>query len=320
MHGRDFVTSFGGEHNLTVTLGVEHDDDEPVADNSGTPILTVLGQYEADQDWIPMLAGIANERWPEGFTPNKPNDFLFDYYHPGLQALCRSAGQELTNTARRFIGLMRWRFDNPSLGAPDRIGWRSTEWSTDGQGWEPLHYRLYMTASLSQAQISLTPCRQLVVEDLASTDVDEPLGREIWHVAARSDDSRVRIILGVTAVEVELKRHVTELVPHVSWLATNAPSPPIVKWIKDYLPTLPGVDAQYLPPKRLRAIMETAITLRNDLVHAGSMRAVPKISPDDILVACSDLLWLLDVYRGHEWAAEHLSDQTRIDLGLDPQP
>jgi len=166
----------------------------------------------------------------------------------------------------------------------------------------------------------LIPARQAVVESLMSGSSDEPLGREIWHQAVRADDARVRLILAVTAVEVEIKRTIGDLAPVAGWLATEAPAPPIVKMLKNYLPRLRNVQDKFAPPpKRLLSVIGAAVEVRNKLVHVGSPAAdvntqLKTTTVDEVVECSSDLLWLLDIYRGHAWAEEHLSDTLRTEL------
>jgi hypothetical protein len=99
-------------------------------------------------------------------------------------------------------------------------------------------------------------------------------------------------------------------------------SPPILKMIRQYLPTLPGVRQDRLPTKALWRSLEKAVDIRNKVVHAG-LGPLPSWAndddwptPGDILYATSDLLWLFDMYRGHWWAERHLSDSTLVEFGV----
>lgn len=149
----------------------------------------------------------------------------------------------------------------------------------------------------------------------------EPLGREIWHVAANTDP-RSAVILAVTAVEVEVKRLISEFAPKTAWLVANLPTPPIVKLVKAYLPIIIAIPPHQLPPPRLMSTLEKAVELRNSFVHggfqaSGRWAAASDLSPQDvekILEASSDLLWLFDLYRGHTWAISYLSESTRLSV------
>ena len=59
---------------------------------------------------------------------------------------------------------------------------------------------------------------------------------------------------------------------------------------------------------------------RNKLVHTGADHPATE-ETIAALDAVTDLLWLLDFHLGHSWAAEYLSYQTQLDLGLlQPSP
>jgi hypothetical protein len=105
------------------------------------------------------------------------------------------------------------------------------------------------------------------------------------------------------------------LVPAAEWLVMELPSPPIRKIVSDWLPTLP-IQSHYLPTKRLRRALNKAVEARNEIVHTGH---TPSVDVPGLLEATADLLRLFDVYRGHDWALEHVSDETRQELGLAPR-
>lgn len=132
------------------------------------------------------------------------------------------------------------------------------------------------------------------------------------------------MILSVSAVEIELKRLIGQLVPEAEWLIRNLPAPDIFKIVKDYLARLPDIPKNIQPPKNLQKSLQGAIQLRNDLIHVGQPKGTERDATiaevakhcNSVLAMASDLLWLFDAYRGHEWALEHLSSRTRETLGL----
>lgn len=55
------------------------------------------------------------------------------------------------------------------------------------------------------------------------------------------------------------------------------------------------------------------MTLRNQVAHANA-QPLKSETIESVLLAVRDVLWLMDFYRGHTWAWEHLRDSTRAQL------
>jgi hypothetical protein len=287
---------------------------EPEISNSGDSMLAIFSTQQVPYTWMEILQGIASGRWPAGFVPQTPNSFLFNFYPKEMQDFCISAVERLKDQLREFYGLMRWRLhDNISPGAHITSG--QVEWSNDGHAW----HRLRMVPRYSGKilpQINLSPAVKEALDDVVHMKLKEPLGREIWHVARKEADPRTAVILAVTAVEVEVKRLISEFVPDSEWLVANLPSPPAFRLIKTYLPMIINIPTNQIPPKNLIKSLQAGIELRNTFVHGGlqGWGATSDLSPDqveEVMTTSSDLLWLFDLYRGHSWAVSYLSEETR---------
>lgn len=292
---------------------------EPGISNSGRPMLGVFSAHDVPQSWMATLQGIEVGNWPPGFVLKTPNSYLFDFYPKEMQDLCTKAAEDLKDQIRGFFGLLRWRLhDNVSAG--DDISPGQLEWSDDGHAWHELHKRWTFSGRIVP-QIRLSPQIKDALDDLVHTKTKEPLSRDIWHVAANTDP-RTAIILAVTAVEVEVKRLISEFVPKSEWLVANLPTPPIVKLVKTYLPSIITIPPHQLPPPRLMSTLGKAVELRNSFVHgsfqaSGGWAAASDLSPQDVgkfLETSSDLLWLFDLYRGHTWAISYMSEATQLTV------
>ena len=64
------------------------------------------------------------------------------------------------------------------------------------------------------------------------------------------------------------------------------------------------------PPQKLRKSIDEAVIKRNRVVHRGSS-AVEREVLKEWLLAIRDVLWLLDYYRGFEWALTHVRKETQ---------
>ena len=279
--------------------------------------VTVTGAYAFQPNWLKLLDDFAQAETRS----------IFRYYEYPLELhqLVEQARLELRQAAQSMIALVRWRFDGSTWrGDSTRIGGSRLSWSADGENWGKLDTGLEATSAIFPEPAHLIDASQ-ALKDLTGTQ--EPLGREIWHAAAGAHDRgdpRTAIILSVSAVEIELKRFIGEAVPEAEWLVMNLQAPPIVVMIQKYLPTLRGFEPAYRPPKKLIRTLEEGVAKRNTLVHVGTKtdERIPVTIDESwaVLDASSDLLWLLDVYRGHRWALEHLNLATRKALGLENLP
>jgi hypothetical protein len=88
--------------------------------------------------------------------------------------------------------------------------------------------------------------------------------------------------------------------PDTLWLLENAPSPPIIQIINEYLPSLPikaTIDNKIpMPSKTITESLKKGVAMRNKLIHSGRA-SIDHSKIGHILFAVEDLLWLLDFYR-----------------------
>lgn len=141
--------------------------------------------------------------------------------------------------------------------------------------------------------------------------------REAWTQVDLNPRSALAI--GISALEAGLKELISDLVPGAEWLARNAPTPPVVNILREYLPLLPArakISGQVLsPPEAVIKAIVSGVQRRNRLVH-GALPEVELGEVKKLLTAVRDVLWLCDYYRGLEWALDHLSPETRAALGV----
>jgi hypothetical protein len=149
---------------------------------------------------------------------------------------------------------------------------------------------------------------------------DEPFGfelhREAW--SQRTTNPRSALLLGVAAVEIGFKECVAGLVPDAAWLAREAPTPQVVRMLREYLPTLPAANTiggkVVPPPEQHLDRLKKAVNARNQLAHKGGASPTGR-DLRLLLVDMKEILWLLAYYAGSSWALHHLSLETRQALG-----
>jgi hypothetical protein len=147
-------------------------------------------------------------------------------------------------------------------------------------------------------------------------DVVEPLGHELLREALdlQHSNPRAALVIGIAALEVGLKECVADLAPDTAWLVQETPTPPVVKMLVEYVPTLPArwrISGRVAsPPEAALKTVRDAVHARNRLIHRGVFQT--SISDlNDTLTTVRDVLYLLDVYRGRPWALNCISVSMR---------
>ena len=117
--------------------------------------------------------------------------------------------------------------------------------------------------------------------------------------------------------------HAAKLVPDARWLLSEMPSPPIHMILRKYLPNLHATRgtglADWAKLKPLFNDAQKVADYRNDLTHIGKMPAEVLAALPELMNSVSDLLYVLDVLEGHDWAKECVGYKTRGLLGW-PKP
>lgn len=248
---------------------------------------------------------------------------LFPGTVENAESVARDRLGELGDATMLVIELVRWRLD-PDSWAGDSIrgGGSFLEWSEHGTDWVLLGDTIEREVVLVPSAAELSDKSEQILTAVVESGEREPLGREIWHTAIgayTSRQCRTAIVLAVNAVEIGVKQFMASAVPGSEWFVMNAQSPSIYRILKEYLPTLPGVDKKHLPDIETRSILHSAVERRNKMIHVGvdtgNSNPVPdKEESTKVIGAASDLLWLLDYYSGKEWALEKIGWEERQSL------
>jgi hypothetical protein len=246
----------------------------------------------------------------------------FDLYPSALQEVCDDVFRELREGLERFLKLLRWQQE---IDAPHQVFefepalyWRVAE----GPYWHVGQRRRGSSTTQSPAGITWSNEDQREFGALwAQPAAEEPLAHELLREAkmALQGSPRSALLLTATALETGVKMHAAKLVPDAGWLLSEMPSPPIHKMLRDYIPMLhAGRGTGLADWAKLRPLFKDAQNLaeyRNDLTHAGEMPADVLATVPQLITSVSDLLYVLDMLEGHEWAKECVSRKTRELLG-----
>jgi LSD1 subclass zinc finger protein len=111
----------------------------------------------------------------------------------------------------------------------------------------------------------------------------------------------------------DLQTYISECEPITQWLLTETQSPPILKVLRDFIPTLtPGISAnldKWSGLKSLFGRLTKLVEARNRLTHRGTWD-VELGSLIEFREDVSDILYILDYLRGAKWARNNIRAAT----------
>ncbi len=280
-----------------------------------------------------VLDDLARDVLPRGSRPVEalsheaiqPGDALggrcisLEYLPESFQGFVNGHHDRLLDAATRFWRLLRWRYD-VDVG---RRAFASVtlEWSREAGLWHTMPLRGFATARFLRG-LPVEPEAAHEIQTLAAEELSEPLAHDLRREAEdlQHVNGRSALVIAMTALEVGVKAHISRTIPHAQWLIEELPSPPVKTLLESFVPTLPNQNPVHaFPPRRLLETIKKATTARNRLIHAGREIARAGFLPE-VLQAIKDTLYVLDALGGQGWALEHVSNQTRDELGLGASP
>lgn len=191
------------------------------------------------------------------------------------------------------------------------------EWCDDAGNWHRLPADLQFTVGSARIDPLSTPEETSDLQAMASSGIREPLAQALLREAQRASGQREYasgLVMAIAALEVGVKQLIGTLVPDAEWLALNAPSPPIVAILRDYLPTIPADKSVggYVatPPAEILKTLTDAVFARNSTVHRGQGELRSDFIAK-VLDAVADVLWMCDYFTGQKWAYRNLSELMR---------
>lgn len=253
-----------------------------------------------------------NGRFQEDFMP------FFELYPVDVQRVCEQQRRSLGQAALRFIRLLRWSqgFDGPY----DPFAWDgSLYWKVDGDVYYAVPEPERTATVASPVGITFDDDDQRTIQLLWNEQtVDEPLAHELVREAFEllRTSPRSAILVAVTALETGLKNHVARHVPKTDWLMENVPSPPVGKIVRKYIPILhqPLKKLDWAKLSPLFKAIDVLVETRNKLTHTGRM-VDASFDVREAVSQVRDVLYVLDVLDGRDWAKELVSPETRKRLG-----
>lgn len=253
-----------------------------------------------------------------GFTPGR-------YFCPSdIVNLIEYVEAELYTNANRFLKLLRWRQQCDATG--EVLKHHTLYWSVgdtdghriappkDGPLWQITVQGMY---GIHWSEEKSNDLQKLWIAD---GEITEPLGHTLLREAATlsSESPRSSILIMTAALETAVKTHISRIAPDTAWLMEEVASPPIFKILRDYIPLIhrncgKEIDFWEKVKPSIKKI-QNLIELRNKVAHTGK---IPENSGriHDFIVLVSDVLYLLDILDGQEWAKSHISPDLRKIIG-----
>lgn len=259
--------------------------------------------------------------WKKGFRPRR---YLCP---PDILQLINRAESDLEAQTDRFLKLLRWR---QGIDAPGEVVSHRTLYWKVGEGDE---YPIAPPNGGPSKQVTLQGMfgirwdgeNSIDLQELWSTsDLTEPLAHALVReaVALASESPRSSILIMTAALETAVKMHISHVAPDTAWLMQETPSPPIFKVLRDYIPLIHRVRGKKIDfwdkVKPFIKKVQKLIELRNKVAHTGKIPEDAGPIQDDLELV-SDMLYLLDVLDGHDWAKTLASYELRQTLGW-PSP
>jgi hypothetical protein len=299
-------------------------------------------EFEPKARIVEAFVSLATSQMPTGSTPaeqwSKPLTQLdpsgeirgrlqsvpMDYMPPAFKDFAREIGELLSHAGRRAVDLLRWR--SGELGAQRPFSAQSTEWRLEeGSYWHSFPGGTGLTID-HVAYPEVRPGAHDDLQRLFDEGREEPFAyellREAW--ALRDVSPRTSLLLSITALEVAVKQYVADRVPQAEWLVNNAPSPDVVKLLREYLPTLEPSASAPINAEKLRKLPQELLDVlrclrdqRNGVAHRPeshlkpSLRITPKRATSAVL-AVRQVLMRLDVASGEAWAEEHVGSWAHV--------
>lgn len=247
-----------------------------------------------------------------------------DFLPPELQQISKATGDRLQEAATRFVQILRW---SQGCSGPYRIS--SDSDSRVGLYWKTVQERYHSVPWPKQGPLEIgmeegiqwsTEHQEEVTNLWQSTGLQEPLGHQILREAkgVRDENYRSALLICYSALEVGLKQHISKCAPDAGWFAMYAPSPPIFKVLRDFLPVLHKGKNDFSKWGNFNPELKKAIEFtedRNKLAHRGE---AVNGSVDAYLRFTEDILYILDVLEGHSWAKARVSSNSSSLLGWGP--
>lgn len=294
-----------------VAVTIEALEQDPRDESKKVTLMVATTEIEPPQKATEALRALASGEIPAA-TP-------FDDLPGSLKEFSGGVWKLLRDAIVRTFEVVRWRFN--IVGPPHPFSSRGAQWSEDGADpWHRLPSQIFIHTGAATIGVPLGAESIAEVDALLEHGAHEPLAHYMLREARASATRHTvsALVMAVAAAEIGVKRVIADAVPDAEWLVENVASPPVVKLLKEYVPSLPGIKERHAKVPVPDSIIETlnkGVTRRNTASHLGE-KSISLEFTDRVLEAVNDLLRLLDFYQGADWALNHVDYDRLIEMGL----
>jgi hypothetical protein len=253
----------------------------------------------------------------------------FNGFPCGYREFILSLHADMDRMASELFNIVRWQMG--IVGGPLQLHsyWSSMRWHDVTKSKDVIDEHGFLNRQMIASVFALhalevqdvdfgEDCRA-AVQKLLQVQSRQPLYHDLFREAWQNqrDNPRSALVMGIAAAETGFKTTMIDLNPSVKWIVENLQSPPLDRMLRDYFSELPvrnRIKGEVRrPPKSIITTIKQGIELRNKLVH-GRDESPSHETVRRTLEAVRDLLYLLDYYRGYDWALERLRPETATSL------
>lgn len=226
--------------------------------------------------------------------------------------------EELSNRSREWAGralqTLRWQCALP-YGPNIEAHLCRVFWSHDGKTWikcpPETPGRISIRRVYGNSMSTMVSETEAVLNENRQSPLAYGMISEAYSLCG--DAPRSALVIGIAALEIAVKDFISTRVPKARWLATKAPTPPVDRMLRDYLPTL---SKDYpCPPKRVYKLLKEGIELRNEIAHdsddTGSRSPVDTNTVYEVLDAVRDTFWILEMCKGVSRVWQGITENTK---------
>lgn len=252
-----------------------------------------------------------NQKIPEkARIPLKP---LPERFKSFIEQVKSEHQKYLNNTVK----IIRWRCNQKGFHNPFHSSlYFGTSYSYDNINWKSFPNGVYADIKM-HVPLKISDKLKEEIHNFVSNGFNEPIGHELFREAweQRRSNPRSSLVVGIAAAEIGIKKTIIDLVPDSEWLITNIQSPSIERILREYIPYLKDksvIKTDILPSDELIGKIKKGVTIRNRTSHIDPP-LITYGSLEEILNAIKDLLWILDYYRGFEWALYYVKNKDHFN-------
>ena len=212
--------------------------------------------------------------------------------------------EEMVSAATNVFALAGWRVGS-ALDLSDLPDKAKLHWSENNKLWHRLLIRRNSGFITMGGAVQSSEDVGDELENLIKQGEKAPVYRTFIDQAMNNYKLDSSLVMAVAALEIAVKNTIQKVHPETDWLLREIPSPPVLKILRDYIPTLnsPFIDDEdgLVAPQELLEEIQKAVNARNDIVHKGSIDWSEKRRYESIVKMELVIRWL-EYFQGHIWS------------------